>query len=238
METIQLHKEPSMDFQGNEAYKTLRSNIIFCGSDIKVIGLTSCLPYEGKSRVSFNLASSMAESGKKVMFIDGDLRKSVIVGRYQIDKEVNGLVHYLSGIHTINEIIYSTSIKNLSIVFSGPVPPNPSELLQSVLFQELIQYLSGLYDYVIIDTPPLGSVIDSAVISEVCDGMVLVIESNAVSYKFAQRVLNQLEKTDCRILGAVINKVDISNKGYHNSYYGKYYDSYYSHYAKHLENKE
>jgi capsular exopolysaccharide synthesis family protein len=104
------------------------------------------------------------------------------------------------------------------------VPPNPSELLGGEKFTDLIKKLSEEYDYVIIDTPPLGSVIDSAVIAKVCNGMILVIEANNISYKFAQKVKQQLEMTGCPILGAVLNKVDISEKGY-----GKYYGKYYGH---------
>lgn len=237
METIQLNKE-ELDFQGNEAYKILRSNIQFCGSDVKVIGLTSCTPNEGKSRVSFNLATAMAESGKKVVLIDADLRKSVLIGRYKIDTAIKGLVHYLSGIHKMDEIVYKTSTSNLYMILAGPVPPNPSELLGSETFTQMVQNLKKIYDYVIIDTPPLGSVIDSAVISKVCDGMVIVIEANAISYKFAQRVKTQLEKTGCRILGAVMNKVNISRKGYYGNYYGRYYGSYYGNYYGHEDKKE
>lgn len=224
MKTVEINKLVRLDFQGREAYKTLRSNIQFCGSDIKIIGLTSCIPKEGKSSVSLNLAISMAEAGKKTVFVDADLRKSVLVGRYRINQSLRGLAHYLSGINSKDDIIYQSNIDNLYMIFSGPVPPNPSELLGGEKFTDLIKKLSEEYDYVIIDTPPLGSVIDSAVIAKVCNGMILVIEANNISYKFAQKVKQQLEMTGCPILGAVLNKVDISEKGY-----GKYYGKYYGH---------
>ncbi|HHT57147.1 CpsD/CapB family tyrosine-protein kinase [Herbinix luporum] len=224
MKTVEINKLVRLDFQGREAYKTLRSNIQFCGSDIKIIGLTSCIPNEGKSSVSLNLAISMAEAGKKTVFVDADLRKSVLVGRYRINQSLRGLAHYLSGINSKDDIIYQSNIDNLYMIFSGPVPPNPSELLGGEKFTDLIKKLSEEYDYVIIDTPPLGSVIDSAVIAKVCNGMILVIEANNISYKFAQKVKQQLEMTGCPILGAVLNKVDISEKGY-----GKYYGKYYGH---------
>ena len=226
METVEVNKLVRLDFQGREAYKTLRSNIQFCGSDIKVIGLTSCMPNEGKSSISLNLAIALAEAGKRVAFVDCDLRKSVIIGRYRINKALKGLTHYLSGINKEEDIIYQTNIENLYMIFSGPVPPNPSELLGSDNFSTLIQHLSENYDYVVIDTPPIGSVIDGAVIAKLCDGMVLIIEANNISYKFAQRVKMQLEKTECRILGVVLNKVYVSEKGYYGKYYGKYYGNY------------
>lgn len=218
---INLERIQKLDFRSNEAYKLLRTNIQFCGSDIKTICFTSCLPNEGKSNVSFNLAVSFAEGGKRVIFIDADLRRSVIVGRYKPDQAVMGLTHYLSGQNMLGEILYETNAPNLDIIFTGPVPPNPAELLGSDSFFDLLRFLREEYDYIIIDTPPLGSVIDSAIVAEHCDGVVFVIEANIISYKFAQRVKKQLEKGNCRILGAVLNKVQLNNSRY--KYYGKKY---------------
>ena len=227
METVSLSKLISIDYNGSEAYKTLRTNIQFCGTDIRVIGLTSCIPNEGKSSVSINLSVALAQAGKKVIFVDADLRKSVIIGRYKITKAVKGLSHYLSGINQLEDITYKTTVDNLYMIFSGPIPPNPSELLGSRKFRTLIDVLRDKFDYIIIDTPPVGSVIDGAVVAKVCDGMIMVIEAEKISYKFAQKVKNQLDKTGCKILGAVLNKVDISEKSYYGKYYGKYYGNYY-----------
>lgn len=223
METVSINKITKKNFQVEESFKALRSNIIFSGSDIKVVGLTSCQPNEGKSSVSLNLAVTMAELGKRVIFIDGDLRKSVLLGRYRINKPIKGLTHYLSGLNTMDEIIYSANVDNLHLIFSGQVPPNPSELLDSYSFTRLISRLREEYDYVIIDTPPLGAVIDAAIIAKNCDGMALVIEANSISYKFAQKVKAQLEKTETKILGVILNKVDMTASGYYGKYYGKYY---------------
>ncbi len=223
METVSINKITRKNFQIEEAYKTLRSNIQFSGSDVKVIGFTSSQPDEGKSSVSLNLAVSMAELGKKVMFIDGDLRKSVLLGRYRINKPIKGLTHYLSGLNGLNQIIYSANLDNLHLIFSGQIPPNPSELLNSRVFSELISDLRKEYDYIIIDTPPLGAVIDAAIIAQNCDGMILVVESKMISYKFAQKVKEQLDRSDTKILGVVLNKVDMSDTGYYGKYYGKYY---------------
>jgi capsular exopolysaccharide synthesis family protein len=232
MQQIHLEKLYELDFASNEAYKTLRTNIQFCGSDVRMICFTSCLPNEGKSNVSFNLAVSFAESGKKVIFVDADLRRSIIVGRYKPDQAVQGLAHFLSGQNTFEEIIYETNIDYLDMIFTGPVPPNPAELLGSDLFIKLIRMLREEYDYVIIDTPPLANVIDSAIVAKQCDGVVLVIEANAISYKLAQKVKKQLEKGNCRILGAVLNKVQPKNivNRYYGKKYKKYEKSYYSYY--------
>lgn len=226
MLNINIDKLKKLDNSTNEAYKRLRTNIQFCGSDVKVIALTSTIPYEGKSSVSFNLAASIAESGKKVIFIDADLRKSVLVGRYKINKAVKGLTHYLSGVNPFDEVVYSTNVDNLNVVFSGPVPPNPAELLGNKYFKSLITMLRRNYDYVIIDTPPIGSVIDAAIVAEQCDGVVLVISSGEISYKLVQKTKMQMEKSNCRILGAVLNKVPLGKGGYYGKYYGKYYGAY------------
>ena len=207
-----------LDYYSNEAYNTLRTNIQFCGGDKRVIEFTSCMPNEGKSSVTLNLAVSMAESGKSVLLIDADLRKSVLKARVRLQERVDGLTHYLTGQASVEEIICTTDIPQLHMIFAGPVPPNPSELLNSSLFEELISEQRKKYEYIIIDTPPLGSVIDSAIIARVCDGTIMVVETDAVSYKLAQEVKEQMIKTGCPILGVVLNKVDISKR----SYYGKY----------------
>ncbi|WP_033124833.1 CpsD/CapB family tyrosine-protein kinase [Eubacterium sp. ER2] len=207
-----------LDYFSDEAYKKLRTNIQLCGGNKKVIAFTSSIPNEGKSSVSLNLALSMAEAGKGTLFIDADLRKSVLKARVRVKDKVDGLTNYLTEQAEIKEIIYSTEFPELDIIFSGPVPPNPAELLGGEMFQELVHQVRKEYDYVIIDTPPLGSVIDCAVIAKECDGAVLVIESDKISYKFAQEVKEQLEKTGCPILGAILNKVDMTQNKYYVQY--------------------
>lgn len=220
-------RRSKMDFITNEAYKTLRTNLQFCGDDIKVIFLTSCTPNEGKSSVAFNLSASFAEDGKRVVFIDADLRKSVIIGRYKVGKVEEGLTHYLSGQKKLDEVIKQTNIDNLDIIFAGSYPPNPAELLNHVRFENMVKKLREVYDYIIIDTPPLGNVIDSAIVARVCDGAIIVVEANSISYRFVQSVKQQLEKTNCRILGVVLNKIPTDKNGYYGKYYGKRYSKYY-----------
>mgnify|MGYP002796826879 FL=1 len=222
MQTVTL-KNIAKDYRSNEAYKTLRTNLEFSGSDNKAIVLTSSTPNEGKSTVSIGLALALVESGKRVLFVDADLRKSVLVGRHRVTEEVKGLSHYLSGQADLNDVICRTQEAGLFVIFAGVVPPNPSELLGQKRFAHLIENAKANYDYVIIDAPPLGSVIDAAVISKVCDASVLVVAAKTVSYKFVRTVKDQLEKTGCPILGVVLNKVDMKQ----NKYYGKYYGNYY-----------
>lgn len=225
MQSVQI-KISSLDRRSDEAYKTLRTNLQFCGKGIRSIAITSCTPSEGKTEVSLHLAKDLAESGKRALFIDADLRKSVVVSRCQVGQSVKGLSHYLSGQSSFADIVYSTNVRNLHMIFAGPVPPNPTELLGTNNFKLVMEKLKTVYDYIIIDTPPLGSVIDSAVIANECDGSILVIGANEISRRFAKKVVEQLQRADCPVLGVILNKVDLKNSSY-GHYYGKYYSKYY-----------
>lgn len=222
--SVQLKNLTARDYGYEEALKTLRTNIQFCGRNIKVIMLSSSVPNEGKTDIAFELASSLAQIGKKTLFIDADIRKSVIVSRLQPDRVVHGLSQYLNGQKSKSEIIYKTNVDNLEMIFSGPYSPNPADLLEEAGFSLLIEGIRMEYDYVIIDTPPMINLIDGAIIAPNCDGVVLVIESGAVSYHIIQQVKKQLEKTGCKILGLVLNKVNMKGNRYNKYYsaYGKY----------------
>lgn len=228
MQTITINKSDTMDFHGKEAYKTLRTNIEFAGEDVKVISVTSCMPNEGKSSVTMNLALSLAEAGNGVLFVDADMRKSILAGRYKIKNAKRGLSHFLSGQCSMEEVISVTNVEKFHMVIAGPVPPNPSELLQSKRFKNFIEEMKKIYDYIIIDCPPLGSVVDGLIAGKISDGVVLVVASEQISYKFAQKIKKQLEAAECRILGVILNKVNLRNQGYYGKYYGKYYGEYYT----------
>lgn len=213
-----------LDYGRREAFNSLRTNLQFCGADLKTLLFTSCCPNEGKSTVTFELARSMAENGKKVILVDADLRKSVMLARYKVkaeNKRVAGLSHYLSKQAALADVICETNVPGFNVILTGPLSPNPTELLSSSIFEELLEILRQSYDVIIIDSPPLGSVIDAAVIAPYCDGAVLIIEANATSHRLAVNVKKQLEVTDCKILGTVLNKVKIEKSGYY-KYYGKY----------------
>lgn len=227
MQTIMINQIDSMNFHGKEAYKTLRTNISFVGEDVKVISITSCMPNEGKSSVTMNLGLALAESGKKVLIIDADMRKSILTGRYKIQHAELGLSHYLSGQCSAEEVKSKTNYENLHMIVSGPVPPNPSELLSHHRLKKLLDEMKESYDYIIIDSPPLGSVADALIAGRLSDGILLVIESEAVSYKYAQKIKKQLEMAECKILGVVLNKVNLKKREYYGRYYGKYYGKYY-----------
>ena len=209
------------DYFYEEAIKTLRTNIQFTGTEVKSIVITSCYPNEGKSDVVFQLALEIGKMGKKVLVLDADIRKSSYISRFQVKQKTAGLSQYLSGQSGLQDIVYSTNFRDVDIIFAGPSAPNPSELLAQESFASLVHTMRGKYDYVLVDTPPVGSLTDAAVVARQCDGAILVVESDLVSRRVALKVKQQLEMSGCHILGAVLKKVDIKK----NKYYSKY--SYY-----------
>lgn len=231
------------DYGYREAIKILRSNIQFSGSSVRTVLFTSSMPAEGKSDISLSLAEALSQIGKKTLLVDADIRKSVLADRYMPGRETAGLSQYLSGQKELDEIIYKTDQENLYLMFAGPYAPNPAELLSEELCGQMFEILRVSYDYVIVDTPPMGNLIDGAVLARHCDGAVMVIESGAISYKLEQKVKSQIERTGCRILGAVLNKVDIRSEGYYGKYgrYGRYgkYGQYgqYGKYGSNLDRK-
>ncbi len=229
MREIQLPPEGN-NYTVVEAFKTLRANIQFCGAKYKVIMVTSCLQSDGKTTVSFEIARSFSEDGRRVLLLDTDLRKSVMSSRLLGEKYICGTSDVLSGNAEMESCITKTQFSNLDIMFAGAIPPNPTELLGSESFVQLIDLLKEHYDIIIVDTPPLGAVIDAAVVAKACDGSILVISANTISRNFAINVLEQLRKSGCPILGSVLNRVTLHNSRYYKgSYYryGKYYKKYY-----------
>lgn len=228
MEKVIIERLDNTDYAFTEAMRTLRTNISFCGDNIRSIVVTSTIPNEGKTTLVLNLACTLAADGKKVLLLDADLRKSVLVGRYGIHLErggvMFGLSHYLSGQKKLDQVIYETNVEGMDIIVSGPVVPNATEILGNHYFTEMIEKLRQVYDIILIDGAPIGSVVDSAVIASVCDGAIYVIEQGNVSRKFIQNVKKQMENSGVRMLGAILNKVKRNNSGY---YYNEYYKPYY-----------
>lgn len=223
-ELLTLQEKNEGDFFYREAIKKLRANIQFSGKRNKIIMITSVFSGEGKSEVSVHLAEEMANAGKKVLYVDADIRKSVFLDRYGITGEYVGLSDFLSGqVDRVDLIIHSTSIGGMDVILTGHDAPNPAEMLGDTQFKTLLEMESQRYDYVFVDTPPLGQVIDAALVGQFCHGAVLVIESGAVSRQDAVRVRDQIEKSGCKVLGAVLNRVSRgSGKGYYGSKYGRY----------------
>ena len=222
MKEISLNLKSMQDYRINESYKQLRTNIEFSGEENKIIAITSCTPSEGKSTVSLSTAYSLAEAGKKVLFIDADLRKSVLAGRYKVTGEMKGLTHFLSGQGDLSEILCITNEKGLFVIFAGPVPPNPTELLSGELFKDTLNSFRDIYDYIFIDCAPVGMVIDAAIVAKCSDAAIMMIESGAVKRKLALEAKEKLETAGCPILGVVLNKVERKSRGYYRKYYKKY----------------
>lgn len=193
------------DHISNEAYKTLRANLFFCGSNMRVILVTSCMENDGKSTVSIEMAKSLAEYGKRTLLIDADMRKSVLLQKNTRNDETVGLSELLSGMTTQQEAIYRTQNDRFDVLFSGRFPPNPVELIGSGAFAELLAELRTRYDYIIVDSPPLGAVIDAAVLATFCDGAILVVNNKRTPRSVANEVKQQLDKSGCKLLGAVLN---------------------------------
>lgn len=211
----------------NEALKTLRTNLMFSGPSVRAIGFTSFGPGEGKTTLSLQTAIAFAQLGKRVLLVDADLRKSVLAGQLRVRNKVEGLSHYLSGLANVSDLLRETDIPGLYIMFAGMRVPNSTELLGSDNFVRLIPALKEVFDYVIVDTAPVGQVVDCALMAPHLDGVVMIIDATRNSHKLERRVKNQLEKSGGKILGVVLNQVDLSHeRGYYGRYYGDY--NYYS----------
>ena len=234
METVKFGQIKEQSYTMKESLRALKTNIQFCGDDVKTILITSAVPNEGKSTVAMDLARSLTESGKRVLFIDSDMRKSVFVGRLQAQAsnggEICGLSHYLSGQRRLEDVMYGTEIPRLFMIFAGPSVPNPTEILEKKYFAELLKFGKEHFNYILIDCAPLGATIDAAVVAKYCDGAILVIAQGMASSRLISNVKKQLEASGVKILGAVLNKVKVKKSSYEGSYYGGYYGSYYGTY--------
>ena len=217
-----------------EYYNAIRTNIQFSGRNLKVITLTSAQSGEGKSTTATNLAISFARAGFRTLLIDADTRNSVMSGTFKSNERYQGLTSFLSGNAELSDVICDTSIDNLMIIPAGQVPPNPTSLIQNDNFKAMIETVRGLYDYVIIDTPPLGLVIDAAILAHYSDASLLVVKAGADKRRTVTKLKEQLEQSGSVFLGVILNKYDIHLDKYGS--YGSYggYGSYgnYGNYGK------
>ncbi len=243
MQSVSLGQVKEQGYTMKESLRALKTNLQFCGDDVKTILITSSIPNEGKSTVSMDLARSLTESGKRVLLVDTDMRKSVLVARLRAKStgggEIHGLSHYLSGQRKLDEVLYATDIPKLFIIFAGPSVPNPTEILEKKYFGELIRFGKEHFDYILLDCAPIGAAIDAAVIAKHCDGAIVVIAQGMAGARMINSVKKQLEASGVRILGAVLNKVKMKKSGYgYGKYYGSYYGGYYGSYYGDYYNKD
>lgn len=230
MNKLTIRQLPKPEYACAEAMNTLCTNLSFAGENIRTIMVTSCQASEGKSYLSMNIMQAMAKLGRTVALVDADLRRSNITSRYDLSfdgKEGLGLTHLLAGMAEEHQVIYETNVPGTLMVPVGRNINNALPLLVSPRFEELLQHLTQAVDYVIVDAPPVGVVIDAAEIAKYCDGSLVVVSQNAIHRQELIDVKRQLEQTDCPILGTVLNKVKyddyVSRKYYYKSYY--YYGS-------------
>ena len=232
MVTMNIKRFPDLEYQGKEAFNTLCTNLFFTGGDIKKIMITSCSPQEGKSFIAMNMMRSLAELGMRVILVDADIRASSLQGTYNIrvstDDETSyqGLTRYLAGKCDARSIIGTTNIKGANLILAGKTVNNSLPLLTSPRLQRLLDGLVMDYDVILVDAPPVGTIIDAAKIAPLCDGTVFVVQSGATSRQEYRESLYQLEKMGSQILGTVLNKHQEGRFGgkyyYHKAYYAAY----------------
>ncbi|MFU0784644.1 MAG: non-specific protein-tyrosine kinase [Thermoanaerobacterium thermosaccharolyticum] len=219
----------------SEAFRTLRTNIQFSSFDKKIqtIMITSSGPGEGKSTTASNLAVVMAESGSSTILIDCDQRKPRL-HKIFLTSNQTGLSDILAGKVVFEDAIKDVGVGNLTLLTSGTRPPNPSELMASRKMKKFIDELKNRYEYIIIDTPPVIAVTDAQLLSRYADGCLLVIASSQVEREAAIKAKGLLEKVNANILGTVLNKLEVKEKGY----YGYYYSYYDENGTKHKKRKK
>jgi capsular exopolysaccharide synthesis family protein len=223
MAQIKLITEHDKKSPVSEAYRTIRTNLRFAGADkpLKFIGVTSSIPSEGKSTTISNLAVVMAMDGKKVLLIDCDMRKPMIHRIFELPNR--GVSNCIATGVSVESVIRKEVSPNLDILTSGPVPPNPSEMIGSEKMTLLLKQAGESYDYVLIDLPPVLPVTDAAVMSAKIDGMILVIGSGDVTPEEGKRTKEQLEQAGAHMIGVILNKVPVQhNRGYSYYYYYHY----------------
>lgn len=221
---MKLHTHNNPKSHISEAYKLLRTNIEFSNIDknIKTILFTSSQPNEGKSTTISNLAATFANlENKKVLLIDCDLRNPSVHKMFDVSN-ISGLTDVLTGNKDIDKCIEKTKVNNLEILKAGKIPPNPSEMLLSNKMKNFMEVIKEYYDYIFIDSPPVGIVTDASILAQYADGTILLVAANEAQIEGVKIAKERLEAVNANILGAVLNKFEADEKsyGYYNYYYG------------------
>lgn len=228
-----IHQVKPLDYSGEEALNSICTNLTFAGRDLQRILITSNEMSEGKSWMSMHIALNIAQRGRRVLLVDADLRRSFLMQRYKVDVEgeVLGLAHYLTGQCKLEDALYETNLDGACIIPAGRDVTNPVSLVDTPFFTQLLDTLCEQFDMVIVDCPPIGMVIDAAEIAASCDGTVLVIDYNKTRIREVRECKRQMEQSGTPVLGCIINKVSfdtLSAKKYYNkSYYNHYTSGYY-----------
>lgn len=225
--TAMITGDLSMEYEVAETINAICSSISFSGKNLKRITVAGYEANSGKTFITMHIAMAMAKRGKKVLLIDGDLRKSVMIRHYKImlPEKYRGLAHYLSGQCDFDDAVYRTNIPNLSLMPVGELVKNPLPLLTGTDVDEMMNAVNERFDLVLVDTPPIGIVIDAAETAKYCDGVLLVLHYNKSTRGELSRMQKLIEQTGTPILGCIINKVSMSRLS--RQYYGYYYSEYY-----------
>jgi len=212
-----------------ESYRALRSAILFSTTPQppQVVVVTSAQPNEGKTSTSLNLASVLAQNRARVLIVEGDLRNPGITQALGVTAK-NGLSGVLTGAYTLDDALQRVeAAADLWVLPAGPHPPNPAELLSSPKMESVMSELRGRFEFVVMDSPPLLLVTDGTILSTLSDGVILVAESGVTTPAALVRAHRTLALSGGRVLGIVVNKMDIRQNGYHYGHYTKYYGAYY-----------
>ncbi|WP_306291532.1 CpsD/CapB family tyrosine-protein kinase [Paraliobacillus ryukyuensis] len=204
-----------------EQYRTIRTNLQFSAvdGDMKRLLVTSSGPSEGKSSTVANMAIVFAQQGKKVLLIDGDMRKPTVHYTFRLDNR-RGLSSVLVGESVLDESIDKSDVQDLDILTCGPIPPNPSELLGSKAMEKLLADAGDYYDVILFDTPPVLAVTDAQILANICDGAILVLRSKQTDYEAAQKARDLLQPAHAKLLGAVLNDLEMKKGQNYYYYYG------------------
>jgi capsular exopolysaccharide synthesis family protein len=209
---------------GAEAYRVLRTNLIFSQSvrTLKTVVVTSCTPGEGKTTTAANLAITFAQQGMKVLLVDCDLRRARLHLLFEAGRDP-GLTHLVLGHNTLQDVVQPSGVEGLSLLPSGALPPNPQELLGGPRMQRTLDELTSRFDLVVLDTPPLLATADAAVLAARVDGVVMVVRAGVTERGAAREVIGQLRGVDAHVLGVVLNDADDRLPSYGGYYgYGRY----------------
>lgn len=208
-----------------EAFRTLRTNLQFSTIDdsLKSLIITSSGSGEGKSTVITNLAITMAQNGKRVLILDCDLRKPTLYKKLGLPNNI-GMTNILIQEKKLDECIIETKISNLYAITSGPVPPNPAELLNSKRMERLLRELEGIFDIILIDAPPVIAVTDAQILSRMCSGTMLLTCYGKTEKEAIIKAKDLIVKSGGNLIGVVLNKVPRTSSGYYGKYYGEYYE--------------
>lgn len=222
---------PNAPFPFTEAYKSLRTNLEFLSAsgNCKTILITSSVPEEGKTNVAINLAITLAGSGKRVVLVDCDMRKSTVSRYMRIPRGHAGLTNVITSrdVSTLSTALVRMKETGITILPVGTIPPNPAELLATLITEKIFGALQNAFDYVIVDTPPVSVVTDAAVLCRVADGVLLVVRPGVTTIQGAQLSKKNLEAVNAHILGVVMNGYNAKKSGRKDGYSYAYSYSYY-----------